>query len=419
MGRKLKFLDLFSGCGGLSEGFIRAGFTPVAHVDADSAACFTLKTRMAYHWLVSKGRKEKYGDYLNGRISRSELYGLVPKRVIESVINAEISEETLARIFERVDNLLQGDKVNLLIGGPPCQAYSHIGRSVDRNGMKGDMRNYLYRFYAEFLSRYRPEYFVFENVTGILSARDESAVLYFDHMRRLFCEAGYETDYRVLSAEEYGVPQRRRRVVLVGRLGPAKNFYPEPVKWDPGIKVEEVFCDLPKLRAGEGRVGPVRLSKYSGVYLHQAGIRNGNHTVTWHIARPNSEQDLEIYRKAVSFWNSGMKRLDYNNLPSRLKSHRNRRSFLDRFKIVAGNLHVSHTIIAHIAKDGHYYIHPDIEQNRSLTPREAARLQTFPDDYYFESVSELPARTLAFKQIGDAVPVLLAQKLASRLKEIW
>jgi DNA (cytosine-5)-methyltransferase 1 len=105
-------------------------------------------------------------------------------------------------------------------------------------------------------------------------------------------------------------------------------------------------------------------------------------------------------------------------LPERLKTHKNRSSFFDRFKIVAPDLAYSQTIVAHIAKDGHYYIHPDIEQNRSLSVREAARLQSFPDDYYFEGVKEDANRTAAFKQIGNAVPPLMAEKIAQKIRAL-
>ena len=141
--------------------------------------------------------------------------------------------------------------------------------------------------------------------------------------------------------------------------------------------------------------------------------------VTWHQARPHALRDLEIYRIAVRMWNGRRQRLKYGALPSRLKTHRNGASFTDRFKVVAGDLPFAHTVVAHICKDGHYYIHPDIEQNRSITPREAARLQTFPDDYYFEGMNGRPSRTHAFRQIGNAVPVLLARGIAARLRERW
>ena len=417
--RKINFLDLFAGAGGLSEGFIQAGFCPVAHVEADQAACFTLRTRMAYHWLKAHDRVEQYHDYLNGNMSRSELYGLVPDDCVDSVINVEISEETLPELFRKTDELLGGTKLDLIVGGPPCQAYSIVGRSRDKNRMKGDKRNYLYIYYAEFLKRYRPSCFVFENVTGLLSAKDENGNLYFDNMRTLFRDAGYETEFMTLAAEEYGVLQSRKRIILVGKRGNVTGFYPEPDKWSPDVKVREVLKDLKPLRAGEGDMDASRAEKYTGSYLYDAGIKNDAFAVTMHQARPNTEQDLEIYRIAVDLWNKSKVRLNYNNLPERLKTHRHRKSFLDRFKVVAGDLQHSHTVVAHIAKDGHYYIHPDIEQNRSLTPREAARLQTFPDDYFFESASGIPQRTPAFRQIGNAVPVLLARKIAEKLKEIW
>lgn len=419
MTRRLKFLDLFAGAGGLSEGFMRAGFEPVAHVESDKAACFTLRTRMAYHWLKARNREDQYASYLKGTMDRSCFYEKVPERVTNSVINIEISEATLSGIFHHIDSLLGKRKLDLIVGGPPCQAYSIVGRSRDRNRMKGDKRNYLYIYYAQFLKRYKPVHFVFENVIGLLSATDGNGNLYFDTMRDLFLDCGYETEFMTLSAENYGVLQSRKRIILVGRRGKATGFYPEPDKWTPRARVREVFRDLPALGPGEGDAGPCRVRTYRGTWQYNAGVRNEDLPVTWHQARPNAEQDLEIYRIAVDLWNREKKRLDYNVLPARLKTHRHRDSFLDRFKVVASDLPFSHTVVAHIAKDGHYYIHPDIKQNRSITPREAARLQTFPDDYFFESVSGVRQRTPAFRQIGNAVPVLLAQKIAEKLKEAW
>lgn len=414
-----KFLDLFAGAGGLSEGFIREGYSPIAHIEMDEAACYTLKTRVAYHWLKEQNMLDEYSDYLSGRIKRSELYALVPDTKLASVVNKEISQETLPDIFSKIDSELNGEKLDLIVGGPPCQAYSLVGRSRDKNGMRGDKRNYLFVNYAEFLKRYKPKYFVFENVLGLLSAKDEEGVLYFDKMRALFKKVGYETEYQVLSADEHGVLQTRKRIILIGKRGKRTGFYPKLNLGGSDYKVNEIFHGLPTLRAGEGSIRPCVIEVENSDYLFQSGIRNNNMPVTMHIARPHTEQDLEIYRIAVQKWNNSSERLNYNDLPERLKTHKNRKSFTDRFKVVASNLSASHTVVAHIAKDGHYYIHPDIDQNRSLTPREAARIQTFPDDYFFESVSEKVGRTAAFKQIGNAVPVLMGQKVAEQLRESW
>ncbi len=417
MASMLNFLDLFAGAGGLSEGFVRAGFNPIAHVEADAAACFTLKTRQSFHWLKKENQQEIYIRYLNGEVNRNDLYDFVPSDQISAVINEFISHETISSIFERVDKLLGNRKLDLIIGGPPCQAYSIIGRA--RGNMVNDLRNHLYIYYGEFLKRYAPKYFVFENVLGLLSAKDEIGELYFDKMRELFKSIGYSIEYKILSANEYGILQSRKRVILVGKKETkSSGFYPEPNKWHPEVSVWELFSDLPRIKAGEGDVRPQAMQSYEGKWLYDAGIKNGL-PVTWHQSRPNTVQDLEIYRIAVNLWNNHNKRLEYNLLPSHLKSHKFTQSFTDRFKVVAGNLPVSHTVIAHISKDGHYYIHPDIEQNRSITPREAARIQAFPDDYYFESLSGKPSRTSAFKQIGNAVPVLLSQKIAEQLLRCW
>jgi len=416
----LTFLDLFAGGGGMSEGFVRAGFTPVAHVEMDKAACFTLRTRTTFHWLKRNGNAEHYDKYLHGQIARHDLYDSIPKRDIASVINAEVGEDTLSDIFRQVDELLNGKTLDLIVGGPPCQAYSLVGRSRDKNKMRGDKRNYLYRYYAQFLKRYQPRYFVFENVTGLLSAKSPDGELYFDMMRALFREVGYETEFQVISANDFGVLQNRRRIILVGKKGTESGFYPYPEPWKPeGILVNELFSDLPHLKAGEGSILPCCMKDYPGHYLYHAGIKVDNAPVTFHAARNHNELDLEIYRIAVRKWNKKQERLDYNDLPDRLKTHHNRVSFLDRFKVIAGDKPYSHTVVAHISQDGHFSIHPDITQNRSITPREAARLQTFPDDYFFESVKEVPGYTAAFKQIGNAVPVLLAQKIAERLLEVW
>ena len=411
-----KYLDLFAGAGGLSEGFIRAGYEPAAHVEMDVAACYTLKTRAAYHWLKKQQNLVPYTRYLKGEISRTDFYSLIPEDILGSVLNYEISKETLPSIFKDIDVLLGNEKLDLIVGGPPCQAYSIAGRARSENKMVGDKRNYLYKLYAEFLKKYQPKYFVFENVLGLLSARDEDGTLHFDNMRTLFKKCGYTTDFRPLNASDYGVLQNRKRIILIGCRGEKTDFYPEIPVVKSKHKVGELFCDLPPIKAGEGVITPVETAHYTGKYLFSSKIKEyDKEPVTFHQARPNTAQDLEIYRIVVDTWNKSKTRIAYTDLPERLRTHNNTKSFLDRFKVVAGNLTCAQTVVAHISRDGHYFIHPDIRQNRSLTPREAARIQTFPDNYYFESVTGKPSRTLAYKQIGNAVPVCLAYSIADAL----
>nr|WP_319396348.1 DNA cytosine methyltransferase [uncultured Desulfobacter sp.] len=411
------FLDLFAGAGGLSEGFIRSGFKPIAHVEADKGACNTLRTRTAYHYLKQYDSLFVYFKYLRGEISRREFYNFIPEKLLSSIINEKIEKDTLKKILSKIDLLLEGEKPDLIIGGPPCQAYSLVGRSRDKNRMVGDSRNYLYKYYGEFLKYYAPKYFVFENVVGLLSAKDIDGNKYYDGMVKLFKRLGYRTESKIITANDYGIPQNRRRIILVGKKGNDNFKFPEPNKEGPNLKIRELIGDLPPIQAGGGTIKPVPLHSMPHDYLTRNKIVNGSGMVTWHIARPNTEQDLEIYRIAVNKWSNKKERLDYNDLPERLKTHKNRKSFTDRFKVVAYNMEYSHTIMAHLQKDGHYYIHPDIHQNRSISPREAARIQTFPDDYYFEGHTEKHSRAAAYRQIGNAVPVLLGQKIAEKLKE--
>jgi len=408
----VKFIDLFAGAGGLSEGFLRVGFENVAHVEMDKAACYTLKTRMAFYWLKANNKLNIYKKYLRGKINREELYSNVPGVILSSVINEEIGNDTITGVFKRIDELLKNEEVDVIVGGPPCQAYSVIGRSRDKNRMEGDSRNYLYKYYGRFLNKYKPKVFVFENVRGLESAAEGK---YLKNMKTYFKRLGYELDHDVLNATDFGVLQNRKRVLLVGWKKELKLSYPEFQKEKVKYKVDTILKDLSKLQAGEGVEKNDTYRKRINSYLQNAKIRNGIHIVTQHVTRPHTKQDKEIYRIAVDKWNKDKERLTYSDLPEHLITHRNRNSFQDRFKVVAANETHSQTVVAHIAKDGHYYIHPDIEQNRSISLREAARLQSFPDDYYFEGEKEGRTRTAAFKQIGNAVPPLMAEKIAARL----
>ncbi|NBW27312.1 MAG: DNA cytosine methyltransferase [Flavobacteriaceae bacterium] len=406
----MNYIDLFAGAGGLSEGFIRAGFNPIAHVEMNKDACDTLKTRTAFHYLKEENRIEEYYDYLKQKISRDNLWSKIPEDLINSVINSEISQETLPTIFKKIDKQLGKQKVDLVIGGPPCQAYSVAGRARDPKGMSEDPRNHLYKYYVEFLKRYKPKMFVFENVPGILSANNGGYLeLIFEAVR----EAGYELDKKVLNAKNFGVLQDRKRVIIIGWKKNLKFKYPHFEENQPQYEIlKDLFSDLPKIKNGQGEWGIVKYTKETNEYLDKYSIRNGVTFTSQHIARPNNQNDLEIYKIAVNKWVNEKKRLNYDELPERLIRHSNTKTFKNRFQVV-NHIGVSHTVVAHICADGHYYIHPDIKQNRSITVREAARIQSFPDDYFFEK-----SRTTAFKQIGNAVPVLMAEGIANKIKEM-
>ncbi|WP_283718922.1 DNA cytosine methyltransferase [Clostridium perfringens] len=397
-------IDLFAGAGGLSEGFIRKGFKFFAHVEMDYAASLTLKTRQAYYFLKRNNRLNIYNNYISGQISREEFYSMIPNRVFKTVINKEINSETIEDIFRIIDENRRGKDVDIIIGGPPCQAYSVIGRSRDPNGMAKDKRNYLYKEYLKFLNKYSPKLFVFENVTGLLSAQNGKI---FKDIKKEFLKAGYNIDYKILNAKDFGVLENRKRIILMGWRKDIDFSYPEFKVINNNYTIKDIFNDLQVIRAGEE--GNLYI-KDINTYLKKSKIRTDNDILTQHISRPNNKRDLEIYRLYVKYFNNNKVKYKYNELPEELITHKNKDSFLDRYNIVPYE-GISHTVVAHIAKDGHYYIHPDINQNRSITVREAARIQSFPDNYYFES-----SRTTAFRQIGNAVPPLMAEKIAKKIK---
>lgn len=404
----MNFIDLFSGAGGLSEGFINAGFIPVAHVEIDDSACKTLETRLAFHQLEDENKLDYYYDYLLGKKDRDTfLKKSVDKKQLESVINLGIGGDNNKIIFDKIDKLAGDNEIDLIVGGPPCQAYSLVGRARDKKGMKDDPRNYLYKEYAKYLKNYRPKVFVFENVLGLITAENG---LYFKNMQKYFRSIGYNLDFNILHSEDYGVLQKRRRIILIGWRKDIQFEYPAFQKISHQFKVQDLLDDLKSLKPGEEKM-ITKYKKNSTNYLDQFELRNGSDFVTQHIARPHNNRDLEIYKIAIQKWNKG-ERLKYSDLPEDLKTHNNQKSFLDRFKVVDPKGY-SHTMVAHIAKDGHHYIYPSLKQVRSISVREAARIQSFPDNYYFEG-----GRSAAFRQIGNAVPPLMAKSIAKGIKKI-
>lgn len=418
----MKIIDLFSGAGGLTEGFRNNFFDIIGHVEKEAAASQTLQLRDAYYYLKENNQIKIYYQFLSGEMNENELLSYVPSDLLANTINTTIGDDTLKTIFDQFDLALNnGESVSGVIGGPPCQAYSTIGRALNAHKKSTDGRIYLYRYYIDFLKKYNPKFFVFENVKGLLSFKDIDGNYLFrkqnghliGRMYHEFRDAGYELDYRVINTKEYGVPQARERIIIFGtptnRASLVDTFFAEFEKLkEPSVTIYEALRDLPSLKAGqENNYYKSSANSYVKKYFR----KDDQIPLTQNLSRPNIERDLEIYRLTVQAKENGHN-LKYNEVPRQYQTHKNIDKFLDRYKALSWN-EPAHTIVAHIAKDGHHYIHPDIKQNRSITVREAARLQGFPDDFYFET-----SRTQALKQIGNAVPPILSEKIAHAISNI-
>jgi len=299
------FIDLFAGAGGLSEGFVRAGFSPIAHIEMDKYACETLKTRAAYHYLEECGKLDIYKKYLLEKKegeSGQKLWHQVPSSIIDSVIHVTIGPSTIDDIFHRVDNLKGDNCVDLIIGGPPCQAYSIVGRSRMGKDVEKDPRNELYKYYVQFLERYTPKMFVFENVLGIITAKNGEPL---KNLKELVDAIGYEMQMHVQNASEHGVLQKRQRVIIVGwrkenvNTKSQKHFYPILEKECNSYTVmKDLFSDLPIRKAGEGNLASTvyynnDLKEMS--YFRESGIHNIFLDFTMqNITRSHSANDREI-----------------------------------------------------------------------------------------------------------------------------
>lgn len=404
----MNVIDLFAGAGGLSEGFRRAGYDVRAHVEMDKDASLTLKTRESYYYCLHNNNMDVYKKYIKKEITREDFYAAIPESELAKVINYEISKESIPIIFENIDRIIDGKPVDGIIGGPPCQAYSLAGRARNKYKTEDDPRNYLYLYYLEFLKKYKPKFFVFENVQGILTAKNGKI---FEDIKKEMQKLDYTIDYKLLDSSDFGVVQNRKRIIIIGFKKELNLIYPdfEYIKSKPVLI--DLFEDLPSIKPGQ------ESEKYAAKpnkYLIDAKIRENNWDVlNYNSARRLNENDKQIYDICIKNIEKNGKNIKYDDLPEKLKTHKNTNSFLDRFKVLNKNSQ-SHTIVAHISKDGHYYIHPDLKQCRSITVREAARIQSFPDNYYFES-----SQTSAYKQIGNAVPPLMAEKIAEKIRELF
>ncbi|MFI3202260.1 MAG: DNA cytosine methyltransferase [Eubacteriales bacterium] len=395
--KKYNFIDLFAGCGGLSEGFYATGFNALAHIEINKVACETLKTRMRYY---------QYSD----------------EEIEKSVLNLDITSDN---IVKEIDSAVGINKVDVIIGGPPCQAYSSLGRAKDENAMVNDPRNYLFESYVKVLNYYRPKLFVFENVMGMLTAKvnDELIVNKIIETLSENYKVKLEAKLNVLNSVNYGVPQTRKRVIIIGVRNDLNieiediynnilktHYSPETPNKDLGelkkyVTVGDAIKELPKLRAGEGQKTVEFKSTKVNEFLEK--IAKDSTTLNDHVVRRHNDMDIKRYQAmAGNKWT--FKELLAHR--SDLK-HEKPRVFGNSYTVQWWDL-PSKTIIAHLYKDGNQFIHPDAGQARTFTVREAARLQSFPDDFVFEG-----SRTEQYKQIGNAVPPLMAEAIASAVRK--
>lgn len=393
---KYTFIDLFAGCGGLSEGFYRVGFRALGHVEINHWACETLRGRMKY-----------YG------------YEDPEKAVIENDI-------TNPSVMEDLEGLVKGREVDVIIGGPPCQAYSTAGRVRDGKGMSTDPRNLLFESYVYILNHFKPKVFVFENVLGIFTAKFNGTLIFPQVTKALGENYNLIDDPSILvhNTADYGVPQVRKRVIIMGvRKDLSKNavsLYDNVIKthWSPEtpenekdgrkryVDVREAIGDLPPVEPGCDASSNAFDYPCDNEFLRRIGHK-GTYPLYDHIARNHNALDRERFTIMIrNHWGFGQLR---RNMPQ--YEHQHARVFDNSYVVQWWDM-PSKTILAHLHKDGFQFIHPDATQARTFTVREAARIQSFPDDFVFEG-----SRGEKYKQIGNAVPPLFAEALAKSIKE--
>lgn len=393
MSRKFTFVDLFAGCGGLSEGFYKEGFKALLHLEINPTACETLKTRM------------KYYGYSEKEIERSVM--------CDDITRDGVIEDIEKRLLEHVD---------IIIGGPPCQAFSTVGRAQSPDSMSSDPRNYLFENYLEILNKLQPELFIFENVKGMLTARPQGVRIFdkiISEMRKTY-DVVDDPNILLLNAADYGVPQIRERVIIIGvkKGGKIKLKSEEiyqliakthTVDGSNGtqkyVTVREAISDLPKLKAGTGEDFSFRDDSVKNDFLNKIVSQDG--VIRNHIARNHNDKDQERYRiLSENKWQLK----DLQEVRPDLVHH-NPKHFGNRYTVQEFDK-PGKTVVAHLYKDGNLFIHPDPEQSRTFTVREAARIQSFPDDFVFEG-----SRTEQYKQVGNAVPPFMAQAFAKVIKK--
>jgi len=401
----VKTIDLFSGCGGLSEGFEKTGkYNFIAHVEWENAPCKTLKKRISAKW--------KYSDP-EDRVIHFDI------QRTKELLNGWNDDEFYGSCYGLRKLTDNAKGIDLIIGGPPCQAYSLAGRIRDEHGMQFDYRNYLFESYLDIVRNLKPSIIVFENVPGILSAKP-GGILIANRIREAFSAAGYELvedfkKYALIDFKLFGVPQNRTRVILFGlnkmtfkgnRQQLIKHFYADMLSKRQKSKihtVKDAILDMPEFYPSKEDY-----RNLGRTYSHKPFESNiANHSPRYHNRR-----DIDIFHTLAQDIEDGIcKYTSIEYLKQLYTEKTNKISNVHKYYVLRWS-EPSNTIPAHLFKDGLRHIHPDPKQSRSITVREAARLQTFDDDYVF-----LGSMGDQYKMIGNAVPPKFAKELGSALWE--
>lgn len=397
-------LDLFAGCGGLTDGFMQVGcYTDIASVEWKEYPIKTLRNRLKTKW----NKNDADESVLQFDIQREE-----------ELFNGWL-DDSLYGTSKGLDYYVNNNNgIDMIIGGPPCQAYSVAGRVRDEHGMEDDYRNFLFEHYLSIVDRYQPDLFIFENVPGILSAAPHGKKV-SEIITKSFSEKGYEitNDLRqaIVNASHYNVPQSRKRIILVGiRRESFKNtniqsmldnFYNNILPSHKGTKiltVKDALGNMPEIMP------------YWDEKHHTKRI---SHTtpkcdMTWHVPRYNNIRDMETFRLLAEDLESGKREYDSKKIAELYEAKVGSKSPIHRYHVLEPNL-PSTTIVAHLHKDGNRFIHYDSKQARTITPREAALLQSFDMDFEF-----LGSKGSVYEMIGNAVPPKLAKALALSVVEL-
>lgn len=406
--REYTFIDLFAGCGGLSEGFLETKhFKGLAHVEWELPMVETLRSRLTTQWKETEeeARKrvilfdiQKTDELLDGNWSAESI--------------RKYAKENSEEAREGLRHIIGGQTVDLIIGGPPCQAYSIHGRATDKNSMQDDYRNYLFESFVKVVDAFKPKVFIFENVTGMLSAKPGGKPV-VERIYNAFQGIGYTTlkssqfKEAVFNAYDFDVPQNRERVILFGvRRGESidiADFYTLLAKnksKSNHLTVRDAIGFLPPILPLE------KVEKVGGKNLsHYATDSSDKH----HQPRHCSSRDIEVIKTWISHDMNRCSHKEAIEFYKKMTGH-------DTLYLKYRNLEwdkPSPTVVAHLQKDGFMFIHPDIEQARFITIREAALLMTFPKDFNF-----IGSRPYCYRMIGNAVPVNFAKAIANTIYEI-